>query len=185
MFDDEYVGPVSSEERPRSGSSSRGHRAPWRRLHPLRRCCSPDLPPLPGFIGKFAIMAGLIPRPSEHLAATWSVIGADHRLGPRDPGRVRRARDRPVLGRRRSAPGAAAGRGRAGRSLLAACLALTVFAGPAMARMERTGRVARRPAGYIEAVLGAPLHAREGRRMKRGSLSRSLSIASCSSCGCC
>jgi len=111
------------------------------------------LPPLPGFVAKFALLAALL-GPSPIPAAGWGMlvlltlsglaaIIAGSRTGIRifwaSPER-REPRVRVI----EMAPVAA---------LLALCLALTVAAGPAMRYMDDTARSLHAPRGYIDAVL--------------------------------
>jgi multicomponent K+:H+ antiporter subunit D len=112
------------------------------------------LPPLPTFVGKFAIMAGLIPSSGEASTQAWWIIGvmtvsslatllALTRIGIglfwegsiASPA-ARRAEALPIV------------------TLLGACIALTIFAGPAMARMEAIVAWLGDPSGYVETVLG-------------------------------
>ncbi|MDB5668686.1 MAG: cation:proton antiporter [Alphaproteobacteria bacterium] len=115
------------------------------------------LPPLSGFIAKFAIIHGLLGLEERIAAPIWWLIGliivsglatliATTRAGidllwaPSD-------RPQPVL---RVAEAVPVG------ILLAICLGLMVFAGPAMRYMERTGMSLQDRQGYVDAVLAAP-----------------------------
>lgn len=115
------------------------------------------LPPLSGFIGKFALMDGLIGLDEQIAFSTWLLIGliivsglatliATSRAGidllwePSD-------KPQPVLRLAEAAPVGL---------LLAACLALTVFAGPVMNYLERTGRSLEDRQGYVRSVMSTP-----------------------------
>jgi multicomponent K+:H+ antiporter subunit D len=115
------------------------------------------LPPLSGFIAKFAIIDGLLGLEERIAAPVWWLIGllivsglatliATTRAGidllwaPSD-------KPQPVL---RIAEAVPVG------ILLAICLGLMVFAGPTMRYMERTGFSLQDRQGYVTAVLAAP-----------------------------
>jgi multicomponent K+:H+ antiporter subunit D len=113
------------------------------------------LPPLSGFIAKFAMIDGLLGLQDRIASPVWGLIalligsglailisttraGIDLIWAPSD-------KPQPVL---RVAEALPVG------MLLAICLALTIFAGPAMRYMERTGQSLSDRQGYIVAVLG-------------------------------
>jgi multicomponent K+:H+ antiporter subunit D len=118
-------------------------------------CCAllaAGLPPLPGFVAKFALLAALlepdpVPGPAWALLAMLTVSGlatiiAMGRSGVRifwgsaaAPPRVRLIEMAPVA------------------VLLALCLALTVAADPAMDYLLQTARALHAPGAYIESVL--------------------------------
>lgn len=112
------------------------------------------MPPLSGFIGKFAIMAGLLQGEGEVAAASWTLIGvltfsslttliALVRVGievlwaPSDnpPPRVRTVEFAAIAG------------------LLLMCVLLTVQGGPALRYMDATTAWLHTPQDYIRAVL--------------------------------
>ena len=119
-------------------------------------CCAlvvAGLPPLPGFIAKFALLAAML-APDAIPAAGWALlvlltvsglasIIARSRAGvrifwgaePRDVPRVRVIEMAPVV------------------LLLGLCLALTVWAGPAMQYLTRAAQGVHAPKDYIEDVL--------------------------------
>ena len=115
------------------------------------------LPPLSGFVAKFAIIDGLLGLEERVAAPVWGLTGllvvsglatliATTRAGidllwaPSD-------KPQPVL---RIAEAVPVG------ILLAICLGLMVFAGPTMRYMERTGLSLQDRQGYVTAVLAAP-----------------------------
>jgi multicomponent K+:H+ antiporter subunit D len=115
------------------------------------------LPPLSGFIAKFAIIQGLLGLEERIAAPVWGLValiivsglaivvattraGIDLIWTPSD-------KPHPVLRIGEAVPVGI---------LLAACLGLMVFAGPAMRYMERTGQSLADRQGYIGSVLGAP-----------------------------
>ncbi len=123
------------------------------------------LPPLSGFVAKFAMMQGLFGLREAISPSVWMLVtliivsglativattraGIDLIWTPSD-------KPQPTL---RVAEALPVG------LLLAACLALTIFAGPTMRYMERTSRSLDDRQGYIEAVLGAPTAHGEGAR---------------------
>jgi multicomponent K+:H+ antiporter subunit D len=111
------------------------------------------MPPLSGFLGKFAMMAALLEAHDPDATVTWVLIGALTvstlatlialtRIGievfwssPSPPPSVRRTE------------------GTAIAALLIACLLLTVFAGPAVRYLEATAAWLHTPSNYIRAVL--------------------------------
>jgi multicomponent K+:H+ antiporter subunit D len=114
------------------------------------------LPPLPGFVGKFAILAALL-APGHVPAVVWiflallliSGLAAVISLGRagvrifwasegRSVPRVRVIEMAPVV------------------ALLAACFALTIAAGPAMRYTQQAAHALHSPGGYIDEVLRAP-----------------------------
>ena len=120
------------------------------------------LPPLAGFIGKFALLDGILRQP-QVAAASWALVAililsslaalvALTRAGirsfwlplERDVPRVGVVEMVPVLG------------------LLAACIAMTVLAGPTMRYMQATAGSLHAPVGYIGAVTAPPVPAGEG-----------------------
>ena len=115
------------------------------------------LPPLSGFIAKFALIDELLALEQEAALSTWTLIalilvsglatliattraGIDLIWTPSD-------KPQPVLRLAEAAPVGL---------LLAICLALMVFAGPVMNYMERTGRSLEQREGYIQSVLSTP-----------------------------
>ena len=123
------------------------------------------LPPLSGFIAKFAIIHSLISGQQRIEASTWvfvilligsglAILIATSRAGidllwvPTDkpPPALRLAEAVPV------------------GLLLLVCLGLIVFAGPVMRYMDRTGQSLQDRQGYINAVLSAPRRTPEAAR---------------------
>jgi len=118
-------------------------------------CCAllvAGLPPLPGFVAKFALLAALL-EPAQVPGAAWALLAlltlsgvasiiALGRSGVRifwasqtSPPRVRLIEMAPVA------------------ALLALCLALTAAAGPVMQYMQDTAQALHAPRAYIERVL--------------------------------
>jgi multicomponent K+:H+ antiporter subunit D len=118
-------------------------------------CCAlltAGLPPLPGFVAKFALLAALL-EPDPVPGTAWALLGllslsglaaiiAMGRSGVRifwgpaaSPPRVRLIEMAPVA------------------ALLALCFALTVAAGPAMDYLQDTAQTLHAPGAYIERVL--------------------------------
>ena len=115
------------------------------------------LPPLSGFIAKFAIVRGLLDlEPTVDWSAWWLIAliiasglatviaasraGIDLIWAPSD-------RPQPVLRLAEAAPVGL---------LLTVCLGLIIFAGPAMRYMERTAQSLADRQGYIQSVLRSP-----------------------------
>ncbi len=113
------------------------------------------LPPLPGFVGKFALLAAVLaPAPIE--GAAWTLLGLLVLSGlasliamVRAGMRIFWAEERPIPRVRlvEFAPIAA---------LLGLCLALTVGAGPTMLYLQDAAQALYAPSGYIDAVLNKP-----------------------------
>ena len=114
------------------------------------------LPPLPGFLGKFALLSAVL-APEPIGAPAWALLAllvvsglatliAMGRFGvrifwaaeERTVPRVRVIEMAPIA------------------FLLALCLALTVAAGPAMQYLEQAAQALHAPHGYIDTVLGRP-----------------------------
>jgi len=114
------------------------------------------LPPLSGFIGKFALIEGLMDGPGARSGPAWAFIAlltvsgfatliAMTRTGintfwvPQDAliPKVRQVEFIPIA------------------ALLVVCAALTVLGGPAMAYMDATARMLTRPTAYVDDVLAA------------------------------
>ncbi len=120
------------------------------------------LPPLSGFVAKFALLAGVLepggsPAPDGVAAAEWTIVGlvvasglvaaiATMRIGirvfwvqvRRAPPRLRVIEATPVA------------------ALLLACVAITVQAGPAMRYLESAVSTAHRTGAWVDAVIEAP-----------------------------
>ena len=114
------------------------------------------LPPLPGFVAKFALLAALL-APGPVPAAVWALLAlvlasglaaiigfARAGIGVFWPSQ---ARSIPRVRVIEIAPVAA---------LLAACIALTAAAGPALRYTEEAARALHSPGAYIQEVLRAP-----------------------------
>ena len=118
-------------------------------------CCAllvANLPPMPGFVAKFALLSALL-APDPVPGSAWALLGlltlsglaaiiAMARAGVRifwaarlEPRRIHVAEMAPIA------------------ALIALCLALTAGAGPVMDYMQETARALHAPAGYIGKVL--------------------------------
>ena len=114
------------------------------------------MPPLSGFVAKFALIDGLLALDEEIALSTWTLIALIILSGLATLIATTRAgidliwepsgKPHPVLRLSEVIPVGL---------LLAICLALMVFAGPVMAYMERTGQSLEDRDGYIRSVTGA------------------------------
>lgn len=132
-----------------------GHRGLLGMLFVVAALSVAGLPPLSGFIGKFALLAAV---PGEQATWLWPVIlvaslitlvalaSAGSQLFWREGG------DAPAPGR---VPALRAVEVTATAALLAMGVALSVFAGPALRYAQDAGAQLMAPAGYIEQVRGA------------------------------
>ncbi|MDT9601058.1 monovalent cation/H+ antiporter subunit D [Sphingosinicella rhizophila] len=155
VFDDEYTGAIHPGEDGEVGTVIPATIAILGGGFIFCALLLAGMPPLSGFIAKFAIIHGLLALDHQIPLSTWSLValiiisglatliatsraGIDLIWAPTD-------KPQPVL---RVAEAAPVG------LLLAICLALMVFAGPVMNYMERTGRSLEDRQGYIQAVKG-------------------------------
>ena len=113
------------------------------------------LPPLPGFVGKLAILAALL-QAQAVPAPVWAFFALLLGSGLAAIIALARAGIRVFWSEGRSVPRVRVIEMIPVAALLAACLALTVAAGPAMHYMENAARGLHSPAGYIEEVLRGP-----------------------------
>ncbi len=153
VFDDEYVSPLVTEE-DEVGIVIPGTIAILGSAFIFCALLLSGLPPLSGFVGKFAMIDGLLGLEENISLQTWLLIGlifvsglatliATSRAGidllwtPSDkPQAVIQLSEAIPIG-----------------FLLGVCLCLTISAGPVMNYMERTGQSLEDRAGYIRSVL--------------------------------
>lgn len=164
VFDDEYTGVVSDNQL-EIGVAIPATIAVLGGAFAFCVLLIAGLPPLSGFVGKFAIISGLLRLEDGISAPVWSLIaliivsglailvaasraGIDLLWAPSDL-------PQPSLRISEAAPVVI---------LLALCLALTVFAGPAMRYMDETGRSLTDRQSYINAVLATARPEPAGRR---------------------
>ncbi len=158
VFEDEYTGAPGPDEENEIGIVIPATLALLGGAFAFCALLLSGLPPLSGFIAKFAIVDGLINLQEEIAAPIWWLIaliiisglatliattraGIDFIWTPSE-------RPQPVLRLSEAAPVGL---------LLAICLGLMVFAGPTMRYMEQTGRSLASRQGYIQSVLAPPI----------------------------
>jgi multicomponent K+:H+ antiporter subunit D len=113
------------------------------------------LPPLPGFVGKFAILAALL-HGEAVPASVWVFFALLLGSGLAAIIALARAGIRVFWSEGRSVPRVRVIEMIPVAALLAACLVLTILAGPAMRYMENAARGLHSPEGYIQEVLRRP-----------------------------
>ena len=162
VFEDEYTGTIAEPEEGEVGSVIPATIALLGGAFAFCALLLAGLPPLSGFIAKFAIIHNLLNLGQDVSAAVWifvflligsglAILIATTRAGidllwePSD-------KPQPPLRIAEAVPVGA---------LLAVCLGLMVFASPVMRYMERTSLSLQDRQGYINAVLGAQRDARD------------------------
>ncbi len=156
VFDDEYTGALQDEKEDEVGVVIPATIAILGGGFAFAVLVIAGLPPLSGFIAKFAIIDGLLELENTVSATTWTLIGLLIVSGLATLIAATRAgidliwtpSDKP-LPALRIAEALPVG------FLLAVCLGLMVFAGPVMRYMERTGNSLVDRQGYVESVLGS------------------------------
>ncbi|HKX39210.1 MAG TPA: cation:proton antiporter, partial [Burkholderiales bacterium] len=113
------------------------------------------LPPMPGFVGKFAILAALLQR-EVVPASVWAFFALLLGSGLAALITLARAGIRVFWSEGRSVPRVRVIEMIPVAALLAACLALTIAAGPAMRYIENAARGLHSPESYIHEVLRRP-----------------------------
>jgi len=112
------------------------------------------LPPLPGFVAKFALLSALL-APAPIGGATWTLLGLVILSGLASLIAMGRAGVRIFWGAdERSVPRVRVIEMAPVAILLTLCLALTVAAGPAMQYLQDAAQSLHAPHGYIDTVLG-------------------------------
>src|SRR5690606_32275677 len=156
VFDDEYTGTISEPDAEEVGIVIPATIALLGGAFALCALLLAGLPPLSGFIAKFAIIHNLLNLGPEVSAPVWAFVflligsglailvattraGIDLLWEPSD-------KPQPPLRVAEAVPVGA---------LLAICLGLMIFASPVMRYMERTSISLQDRQGYINAVLGA------------------------------
>lgn len=153
VFEDEYVVETGEEQETEIGIAIPGTVAVLGAGFILVALSLSGLPPLPTFLGKFALIDGLLNRGSQLDAPAWIMIcllilsgiaalvtttraGIDLLWTPaeRTPARLNVIEAAPV------------------GLLLAACIALTLWGGPVVSYLEKTSEELGRSSPYIEAV---------------------------------
>ncbi|WP_394270776.1 monovalent cation/H+ antiporter subunit D [Qipengyuania sp.] len=157
VFDDEYTGGLPQQDESEIGVAIPATIAILGGGFIFCALILAGLPPLSGFIGKFAIIDGLLRLSGPVAGTTWVLValivasgmatliattraGIDLLWEPSD-------QPQPVLHLVEAAPVGI---------LLTICLGLMVFAGPVMRYMDRTSQSLGDRQGYVEAVLAAP-----------------------------
>lgn len=157
VFDDEYIGALEAQDDDEVGVVIPATIAILGGGFAFCALLLAGLPPLSGFIAKYAIIDSLLGVDEEISPTTWWLIaliivsglatliattraGIDLLWTPSD-------RPQPVLRIAEAAPVGV---------LLAICLGLIVFAGPVMRYMEETGWSLQDRQGYVESVLTSP-----------------------------
>lgn len=156
VFDDEYASPIGDEPEEEVGIVIPATIAILGGGFIFCALLLSGMPPLSGFIAKFAIIHGLIGLDQAIAPPIWWLVGLLIVSGLATLIATTRAgidllwtpSDRPHLPLR-IAEAVPVG------LLLAVCLGLMVFAGPVMRYMERTGQSLQDRQGYIRAVLNA------------------------------
>jgi multicomponent K+:H+ antiporter subunit D len=112
------------------------------------------LPPLPGFVAKFALLSALL-APDPIGAPAWTLLALLILSGLASLMAMARAGVRIFWGaEERSMPRVRVIEMAPIVMLLALCLALTVAAGPAMQYLQQAAQALHAPHGYIDTVLG-------------------------------
>lgn len=157
VFDDEYTGALEQQDDDEVGVVIPATIAILGGGFAFCALLLAGLPPLSGFIAKFAIIDGLLGVEEEIATTTWWLIALIIVSGLATLIATTRAgidllwtpseKPQPVLRIAEAAPVGA---------LLAICLGLMVFAGPVMRYMEETGRSLQDRQGYVQSVLSTP-----------------------------
>ncbi len=113
------------------------------------------LPPMPGFVAKFAILAAVMGEDPVPGAA-WALLALLLLAGLAAIIALGRVGVRVFWSEERTAPRVRLLEFAPVAALLAACMALTIAAGPAMRYVEQAAAALHAPAGYIDEVLRRP-----------------------------
>lgn len=156
VFDDEYIGALDEEPDKEVGVVIPATLAIIGGGFAFCALLLAGLPPLSGFIAKFAIIQGLLGLDEAIATPVWWLIALIIISGLATLIATTRAGIDLIWTPEGNPPALRLSEAIPVALLLAVCLGLMVFAGPTMRYMERTGQSLGDRQGYIASVLGAP-----------------------------